>query len=140
MENLTTHPATAREAPICFSLPGRFLERFRFRYRHNPKPDTIVYLLSHRMGEAASEDRSCMLLQRGKDVLPILKKMDAVVARARCDLQWLRRVSVSRDPSPYPDVKVNDVCNEIQHIELLRDRSIRDIEAGKTCWPWDLYD
>ncbi|MDR2092472.1 MAG: hypothetical protein LBP58_04025 [Azoarcus sp.] len=66
--------------------------------------------------------------------------MDAVLARTSCDSQWLRRVSVSRDPPLYPDVKVDDVCNSVQDIERLRDRAIKDIEAGKSCWPWDFYD
>lgn len=42
--------------------------------RSSVAPAAIVQLLSHRMGEGDFSGLSCMLLQRGKDVLPILKK------------------------------------------------------------------
>ncbi|MDR2092470.1 MAG: hypothetical protein LBP58_04015 [Azoarcus sp.] len=99
----------------------------------------IAQLAAQKMDAGLSESRACVILQRGQEVLPHFEKLDAVAAHKACEVQWAR-VSVNVDPPLYPDVKVDDICNSVQDIERLRNRAIKDIEAGKSCWPWDFYD
>jgi hypothetical protein len=106
----------------------------------NHSPDAlpaIAQLTALAMDASLGEDRACLTLQRGREVLPHLRALNPQVARATCEKQWLKRVRVNSDPPRYPNVKTDEVCNSVQEIAENRDKYVKQIETGITCWPWD---
>jgi hypothetical protein len=95
----------------------------------------IAQLTAIRMDASLGEARACVTLQRGKEVLPHLRSLNTATARTTCETQW-QRVKADNDPPRYPDVSADDVCNNEQDIKRVRDRYIKQIEAGEQCWPW----
>jgi 2,4-dienoyl-CoA reductase-like NADH-dependent reductase (Old Yellow Enzyme family) len=107
--------------------------------RHPAALPAIAQLTAIGMDAHASETRECVTLERGREVLPYLKRLNAAAARTACVAQW-QRVRADTDPPRYPDVKVDEVCNSLYDIERIRDDYIKRIEAGQECWPWFFDD
>lgn len=97
----------------------------------------LVNLLSIFVSDVGlAESRHCMILIRGKPLLPLLRKLNPAQARKHC-AALLDKVSVGS----YPDIsKVTpeQVCTSEDTIRFWRDKSISDIEAGKQCEPWNI--
>jgi hypothetical protein len=85
---------------------------------------------------APSEGRGCIIVRRGKAILPLLKQLDPGLARADCAALLERSRGSSRE---FPDVKPENVCNTETDIAGIRDEYIHSIETGEQCWPW-LFD
>jgi hypothetical protein len=82
---------------------------------------------------ALSEGRGCIIVRRGKAVLPLLTRLDPSLARADCAALLERSRGSSRE---FPDVKPENVCNTETDIAGIRDEYIHSIETGEQCWPW----
>ena len=102
----------------------------------NPGPvatEVMARLTAMGLDAALSEGRGCMVLRRGKKILPFLKRLDPASALAGCGALLYRS---RENAGEFPDVEPGKVCNTEADIARIRDEYIRRIEAGEACWPW----
>lgn len=82
-----------------------------------------------------SESRTCMSLIRGKALLPALRALDPKKARQKC-LDSIKADTMSM--TEFPEADPNDICLSEASIRGRLDMIIGEIEAGKTCEPWNI--
>ena len=79
-----------------------------------------------------AEVRRCVSLIRGKALLPALRALDPKQARQKC-LDSIMADTMTEFPKANP----NDVCLSDAEIRSNLGMIIGEIEAGKTCEPWN---
>ena len=94
----------------------------------------LAQLWAFRLDAGDSESRTCVSLIRGKALLPALRALDPKQARQKC-LEILAKPYVAFD---FPKVDPDNVCHSQTNIRSNLDRIIEQIEAGKTCEPWNI--
>ncbi|WP_156966240.1 Imm57 family immunity protein [Paraburkholderia bannensis] len=95
----------------------------------------LVSVSRFRMDGALSENYVCYILSKGRVVLSELKSMKAIDAKKECAAEF--NSGVENNQHLFDGVSINQVCNSVKEISILRAELIAAIKSHQRCGDGD---